>query len=186
MPFQNGYFFGNEARTVVKTARDALIEYLETTLNDASGAYAAALGITPELPAVVTPSQENASELFTGAERRIIVLVWPGATPKSTAWGKTVNDVFYDGKRHEITLLINMGVSDGRPENTPPPTAIDASEADSLLASFVCDAVESGCSNLALAGLHNVEIAPDEERQAGRGAHRVTCFCLTLNNYLPA
>jgi hypothetical protein len=184
-------WYGDDARRIRSVARQALIDFLSDTLNDEGGPYYTALGLGEPiegsedgelLEVIVTKSREHASKLFDGGDGTPVVFVMLGPV-ESTPSGKTVGGVYYRGERHDLTLILDMGVNQRTDDAENP---VVEAENDSEFADFVFDAVSRGRYELSQVGLHGVSIQSDAEQQRagnGRNPHTVTCFVTTLDNY---
>ncbi|HEX8834976.1 MAG TPA: hypothetical protein VF719_12285 [Abditibacteriaceae bacterium] len=183
-------FYGPEAITIGKTVLALFADYLNSVLNNADGDYYSLLGLGEvvngaAVEAVVVRSTAQANKLFKGDSRDRVVLLTLGPCSESTS-GRKIDGVDYDGLRHTMTLMLDMGVCgvNGEAENP-----VDHSELNETLAGVVRDAIGKGVTELELRGLHDVEVKPDAENQlAGNGwmPHKITLLAFTLNNYSPA
>jgi hypothetical protein len=196
MPLETTHkvFYGSEARRIRSAARNAFVSWLDGKLNDPEGDYYEALGLgTPledgedgeVLEVIVTGSAKHAARLFDGADGTPVVYVRLGPSEEWMPYGQTIDGVTRKGKRHEITLDVDMGINEVDSDNE---NALTEAENDSELADFVLDAISKGGSELADVGLHNVEVKPDTENQragVGRNPHIVKFFAISLDNYNP-
>jgi hypothetical protein len=186
MPFDgtHGVVYGDDARKVPQWARGAFCAWLAGKLNDADGPYADGLGITAERQAVVTDNRLVAREQYSAAGSPPVVFVAQGSV-EATPSGKRIGGVSYRGTRYEIAMELDMGISDKTPDEDDETAEV---RDDSLLASFVSDAVERGRAELDALGLNNGDLKADTEKQRageGRYPHRLKCFCLGLNDWAP-
>lgn len=192
MPYDAAHrvFYGDDARRVPTRARRVLMDYLDGALNDEGGPYFAPLGLdaTPNeigeatRKVVVTASARLADAIYSGQAKDPTVFVGKGPKPDWKPSGATIGGSFYEGKRFELSFNLDSGV------DTAPSDVVAQEDADSELADFIVDAVERGFDDLALLGLHNVQVEADAEAQragTGRNPIRATCFATALDNWAP-
>lgn len=192
MPFNETYgvIYGKDARKVEKWARGTFCTWLAAQLNDVGGPYYDDLGLTTSRKAVVTDNVSEARANYVPGSTTPVVFAQQGDV-ESRRYQKRVEGQPYEGQRYEITLELDMGIESTpleiiNDEPVPNDSAIDLVNDDSLLVSFVRDAVRRGLSDLDDLGLFNTNLIADLEKQragVGRYPHRLTFFCTAIETH---
>lgn len=192
MPYNDTHklIYGKDARKVPQWARGVFCAWLAEKLNDATGPYYDDLQLTSERKAVVTDNSKTANAVYSDTKNPPVVFAQQGVV-ENRRYQKRVESQTYEGQRYEITLELDMGISNTQPEiinDEPIPNddATDLVRDDSLLASFVADAVRRGLSELDDLGLFNTNLVADLEKQragVGRYPHRLTFFCVAIEQH---
>lgn len=189
MPFDatNGVIVGDDARFPELWAKVAFQNWLKALLNDASGPYAARLGLRLSPPftapllerkAIVTDNRKAARTMFSAKSAPPVFYIFEAKAGDWTRSGARVGGVQKRGKRYEITLGLDMGIGDATPGAVD---VVSEENDDSILPAVLCDAVRSNYGLLCERGFNNPAIMPDGSRDGGRAPHNVTFFVIALD-----